>query len=130
MHYPRACYIYVDTALVIAVLTFIAVVALAAAVFVWVARAQGRYMNLRAEGLSEIPPLADSSIRDDLLRRPWLWPVRVGSLWRAQTAYDNTVHLEPDLEMARLNFERRQRVALVVYVLGIAAILLSTLVRV
>lgn len=111
------------------VLTFLAVVAIAAAVFVWVAQAQATYMSLRATQLGEMPPLADPTIRKELLARPWLWPLRAGSIWREQTTYDETLHQNGDLMRARMSLERRQRVAVVVYVLGVVAILLSTFVR-
>lgn len=119
-----------DSALVIVIITFATVVVVAFAVSAWVARAQSRYMVLRLERLDEVPPLADRPVLAELESKPWLWPLRVGPLWRAQTRYDRTRHLDPELDHAQHLVERRQRVAFTVYILGVAAILLSTLVHI
>jgi len=114
----------------IVLLTFATVVLVAVSVFAWVARAQSRYMSLRLERLGEWPPLADPAISAGLSAKPWLWPVRVGPIWRAQTRYDQSHHADSELNELQRTFRRRQRIAVGVYLLGIVATLASTLVHV
>jgi hypothetical protein len=54
-----------------------------------------------------------------------MFPITVGPLWRAQTAWDRATDADPVLAAAKTQSERRQRIALVVYIACLAAIFVA-----
>jgi hypothetical protein len=114
----------------IPILTFVTVVVVSFAVYEWVGRARVRYLVMRHERTGDIPPLGDPSVAQEFYSKPWRWPFRAGAVWRAQTKWDHVRHSDPDLDAAQRLLERRQRIAVVVYLVGLASFLLSPLVRV
>jgi hypothetical protein len=87
-------------------------------------------MVMRQERTGDIPPLGDPSVAEEFHSKLWRWPFRAAAVWRAQTKWDQVRHSDPDLDAAQRLLERRQRIAVVVYVVGLAAFLLSPLIRV
>jgi len=108
--------------LVIAV--FVAAVIASGLTFVWSLRSRIRYLRLR-QASGDTPPLAKREVVEEAHRRPWMFPLTIGPLWRAQTAWDRAIHTDPVLAAARTESERRQRIALVVYIACLAAIFVA-----
>jgi len=108
--------------LVIAV--FFAAVIISALTFRWSLRSRIRYLRLRQRS-GDVPPFAKREVIEEAYRRPWTFPIRVGALWRAQTAWDRVTHADPVLAAARRESERHQKLALVVYVACLAAIFVA-----
>jgi len=90
----------------------------------WSLRARIRYLRVRQRS-GDVPPFARREIAEEFNRRPWMLPIKVGALWRAQTAWDRVSHADPVLAAAHVQSERRQKIALVVYLACLAAIFVA-----
>ena len=103
---------------------FFAAVIISALTFLWSLRSRIRYLRLRQRS-GDVPPFAKRAVVEEAYRRPWTFPIRVGTLWRAQTAWDRVTHGDPVLAAAKRESERRQKLALVIYVACLAAIFVA-----
>ncbi len=104
---------------------FVLVVIGSFAASVWVTRAQNEYLKIRSAKLGDPGPLGTPGLFARYARDPLLWLRDVVPLWRAQTAVLTTVQSDPDVEAARRRYNVRQNVSLLVYLAGLAAILVS-----
>jgi len=84
-------------------------------VYAWAASAQAHYLEARrsvqgrqARTLHDLVP--------HYSRRPWRWLVDAGAVWREQHAYITSPQLDSNVEIARMRYERRQRIAVAAYV--------------
>ena len=81
-------------------------------------------MRLR-QSTGDAPPFARREVVDEGHRRPWRFPITVGELWRAQTAWDQAPHADPVLAAAKSQSERRQKIAIVVYIACLGTIFVA-----